>query len=66
MKYIFFMPDFLAKFHFCNHNGEGFSLGTRLEDALVSADADSAAIEIERLTRKSGRLVEAREVAVTQ
>ncbi len=62
MKYVFVIPDFIAQFYFCSHTGEGFTLTTRIEDALTSSDAESAVMEIERLKRQSGHLVQARKV----
>jgi hypothetical protein len=62
MKYVFVIPTFLAEFYFCDHNGQGFKLTSRIEDALTSSDPESATREVERLKLQSGYAVHARAV----
>ena len=64
MKYVFVIPQFLAEFYFCNHDGQGFKLTSRIEDALTSSDPESATREAARLQLQSGYAVHTRQVLI--
>ncbi len=63
MKYVFVCSEFIIQLYFCFHDGEGFTLSNRIEDALVSSDVESAAREVKSLRKQSGFVVQVRSVA---